>query len=302
MQECGHEVTVFDWYSYQKKNGLQAMRTHILLDINYLKPDMVFMQIQGKGVIDVETAMDMSDQSFVVNWTGDVRSDIDWYKELAPHIGITLFSNQTDVDRMRSEGLEADYLQVGYDELIYNTEVPKGRGYPKIVFLGNNYIKSKLFPLSQERVDMVRYMQNRFKANFKVYGFGWVGAKRLLPHQEAQCYATSLIAINQNHFHYNRFSSDRILRAMACGAFMACKYYPGIELEFTMGKHLECWSTFQELEDICRYYLKNEEARKRIAMAGAQHVKENFRWHNRIEELVKIKEQYGRMGIEKLAI
>lgn len=290
MRECGHEVQVIDWHRIYKKSGIGLLRSTIVNEAANFKPDMVFMQLQSAGIIDPETASVLKENAFVINWTGDVRANIEWYKHLAPHIDLTLFSNMTDVHKMRSEGFVADYLQVGYDEHIYNPGRATKTHFAPLVFLGNNYSQSSiLFPLTKERVEMVNYMKTRFKAKFQAYGSGWKGSRRLHIHDEVSCYRFAKIAINQNHFDYEKFSSDRIFRAMACGTFMASKYYKGIEDEFTMGKHLECWSTFQELEDICRWYLANEKARQKIADAGALHVRENHRWHNRFEELIEIK-------------
>lgn len=290
MRECGHEVHVIDWVKIRNKYGMEMLRTTLLNDAKNFRPDIIFMQLQIAGVIDRETADILSSIGFTVNWTGDVRADIEWYKELAPHIDLTLFSNMTDVRTLQGEGLRADYLQVGYDEHLYCPGRPNKTHFADIVFLGNNYKASTIkFPLTGDRIAMVDYMSSRFKGKFKAYGSGWKGSQRLHIADEINCYRFSKIAINQNHFDYEKFSSDRIFRAMGCGIFMASRYYKGIEDEFEMGKHLECWSTLQELEDICRYYLANDKARKKIAAAGAKHVAENYTWHNRIDELIKLK-------------
>jgi spore maturation protein CgeB len=300
MKDNGHEVIVIDWVKIMKRAGVGNLRSTIINEAKNFHPDIVFMQIQTDGIIDIETATILSSIGFVVNWTGDVRTNIDWYKQLAPHVDLTLFSNLTDVKTLQSEGLRSEYLQVGYDEDLYCLGRSHKTNFADIVFLGNNYKSSPInFPLTGERIAMVDYMSTRFKGKFKAYGSGWKGSQRLQINDEINCYRFSKIAINQNHFNYEKFSSDRIFRAMGCGIFMASRYYKGIEDEFEMGKHLECWSTLQELEDICRYYLANDKARKKIALEGAKHVRENHTWHNRFKELVLIKEKYeqSKLGI-----
>lgn len=297
MREIGHEVMVMDWQTYLKQHGIDKLRTHIIEDVRAFQPDIVFMQIQTGGIIDIHTADTLSSLSFTINWTGDVRENIDWYIELAPYLGVTLFTNMHDVHRLRAEGLRTDYLQVGYDELIYNLDVLPGKGSNKIVFMGNNYEKSRMrFPGTIERKHMVSYMQTRFGSRFSVFGSGWPGKRRTVVEQEAMIYRGSLIALNQNHFHYEKFSSDRIFRAMACGCFMATKYYPGLEEDFELGKHLQAWSTMQELEDIVRYYLSNDDERREIALAGAQYVRENCTWHSRFKQLDTILEKHGKLA------
>lgn len=290
MKDRGHDVVVIDWVKIRDRAGIGMVRTTILNEAKNHKPDIIFMQLQTAGVIDRETADILSSIGFTVNWTGDVRADIQWYKELAPHIDLTLFSNMTDVRTLKGEGLRADYLQVGYDEDLYCPGRPNKTHFAEIVFLGNNYKASTIkFPLTGDRIAMVDYMSSRFKGKFKAYGSGWKGSQRLHIADEINCYRFSKISINQNHFDYEKFSSDRIFRAMGCGIFMASRYYKGIEDEFEMGKHLECWSTHQELEDICRYYLANDKARKKIALEGSKHVRENYTWHNRIDRLIELK-------------
>jgi hypothetical protein len=93
-------------------NGIVQARVQA---INY---DAVFMQIQHPNIIDIDTAKVMSQNSIVFNWTGDVRTDITWYEQIAPYV-ITLFTNMTDIDKMRSKGFQADYLQCGYDHEYY---------------------------------------------------------------------------------------------------------------------------------------------------------------------------------------
>ena len=78
---------------------------------------------QHPSIIEVETARVLSQHALVINWTGDVRSDIRWYEEIAPYV-ITLFTNVTDVEKMRQKGYKADYLQCGYDQKYYFQRTP----------------------------------------------------------------------------------------------------------------------------------------------------------------------------------
>ena len=65
--------------------------------------DAVFMQIQHPNIITPETARIMSEQSLVFNWTGDVRTNIRWYVDMSPYV-VTLFTNMTDVEKIRKIG------------------------------------------------------------------------------------------------------------------------------------------------------------------------------------------------------
>ena len=246
-----------DWIKCKETHNVFQFQHHVLTEARRFMPNIIFMQLQTEGVILKETAQELSKKYFVVNWTGDVRETVDWYVDLGRHVDLTLFTNMVDVQKVKDAGVNnVDYLQIGYDQDIYRkftSKVP----YPPIVFLGNNYShRVPPFPLTAERINMVIFLRNIFGDQFQVYGINW-GTARLMPNAEVVCYNNCKIAINQNHFDYERFSSDRILRIMASGAMCLSRYYKGIELEFNIGEHLDVWSTFPELKEKINYYIKS---------------------------------------------
>lgn len=254
--------------------------------VNAHQPDVIFMQLQTAGVLDKHTAAYISQRAFTMNWTGDVRTPLpQWFKDIAPHIGITLFTNMNDVDHMRNHGFKADYLQIGVPNKIF-TAKGEIKESADIVFMGNNVGG---FPLSSERRQMVDLLRQRYGKQFKVYGVGWQGAD-YIPEQteEVKYYRGCKIAINFSHFKYKRYSSDRILRAMASGPMVLSHHYPEIEKEFNIGEHLDVWDNFDQLFEKIDYYLNNENKRKEIARAGCAHVHMNHTWQARIPELKRI--------------
>jgi glycosyltransferase involved in cell wall biosynthesis len=279
------------WTDYQK--NLEVLRTKILHEFSRRPFDLVFLQIQTAGVIPAELIEKMRairpDCKFV-NWTGDVRDPLpEWYIELGRVMDLTLFSNMTDVKKARAKGIKADYLQIGFDTQLFSPQPPiKGRvGWPPIVFMGNNY--GDMFPLSKFRQEMVKHLKTRYNNDVGIYGGNWgtLATANLMGHEkkEADCYRACKIAINLSHFDYERYSSDRIFRIMASGAFCLAKHYPGIELEFTPGMNLDTWSTISELDEKIKYYINSDEERNKIAAAGCQHVYANHTWENRVQEL-----------------
>jgi spore maturation protein CgeB len=281
-----------DWIAYRGKHGVAGLNQKIMSEVKFFQPDMVFMQIQTGGVIDQRTAYTTSGKSYLVNWTGDVRTNIKWYIDLAPYVGTTMFTNMTDVKTLKDLALRSDYLQIGYDEKIYFPG-ERSLSVPDIIFLGNNYSHARtLFPGTKERQDMVNFLSETYGDQFKPYGIGWKNTKVLTTKDEPDHYRSAKIAINQNHFLYERFSSDRIFRIMACGCFCLTRYYPGIEEEFTIGKHLEVWHDFEELRDQIDYYLLNEGERQTIARNGYKLVSSSCTWKHRIKQLLELYERY----------
>lgn len=81
--------------------------------------------------------------------------------------------------------------------------------------------------------------------------------------------------------------SDRVYLTLACGGFFLTAYVEGIEQEFENHKHLVTWSSFEELNDLIKYYLPREHERRAIALNGYRRVHERHTYNHRIAELVK---------------
>jgi spore maturation protein CgeB len=283
-----------DWERIVKASDVIALREIVLEYNKMLKPDLVFMQIQSPNIIDAETVSKL--HGFVLNWTGDVRSDVSWYKNLAPYIDATCFTNETDVENFRHEGLNSRFLQIGFEDKIFTktgnlltTENTVWEA-PDVVFMGNNY-KNK-FPLSEERYNIAKKLYKTYGNKFLLCGQGWdIPAINLMgqPEKEAMVYRSCKIAINANHFLYKRFSSDRIFRIMGSGAFCLTRWYPNIEKDFIDGEHLRTFRDEDEMIYWINYYLKNEGEREYIAEQGCELVRNKFTWMNNkkiIEQIV----------------
>src|SRR3989304_4718945 len=213
-----------------KRKGKEILEDEIRKEFTEKNISLVFMQLQAPNIISHDIAKWMKEKAFVVNWTGDVRENIDWYIHLSSHINLTLFTNMTDVEKMKEQNLHSDYLQIGYDEKIYYREEIKST-VPDIVFLGNNY--SDMFPLSNQRQQMISLLKQTYEERFAIYGTGWKETKTVATRDmERLIYNNCKIAINQNHFNHKRFSSDRIFRIMGCGAMCLSTYFPDAEMEF----------------------------------------------------------------------
>ena len=279
-------------FDYEEINtATKNLNETIITTANKFNPDIIFIQIQTPGFIHERTVMELKKNgAFVVNFTGDVRTPIPkWYYDLGKHIDLTLFSNRTDVEEMKRNGYRAEFLEYAIDETIYT---PEGASIPTrdIVFMGNHY-GNDYFPLSMERNRMVDYMKNTFGNKFGVYGNGWQGANGNYngsQPQEAAAYRGCKIAINISHFEYKDYSSDRLLRILGSGAFCLCRWFPNVEDRFGDGYHLRVWKTFDELRDLCIYYLANDEKRKRIAANGQRYCHDNFTFDHFAKNILKL--------------
>lgn len=281
------EVYEIDWLSYP--NNWVKLNWEIRHFFDMHKPEIVFMHLQCGDVVNLDLLHYMSQSSITISWTGDVRHPIpEHYIATGKHINITLFTNYNDVVDAKNQGIEADFLQVGYDD---NSFIPSNHNaYDRdIVFLGSNY--NNIFPLSNQRFKMVEYLRNLYGKRFEVFGSGWHGYESgSIKCYEKECYTyqRSKIAINLSHFNYSRYSSDRMFRLMGSGAFCLSHSYPDIEQDFKIGKDLDVWHNLDDLTKKIDYYLHNDHQRIEIAKTGCEHVRNNFTWLNFAKNLLHL--------------
>ncbi len=271
--------------------GAYGLNDRVISMAQSFVPDICFMQVQKEDVIEARTLKALKKTGcYVMNFTGDVRVPIPtWYYNMAQIIDVTLFSNQTDVDKMISDGFNSKFLELGINEEIYTSAGPSNT-CKRIVFFGNNYGESR-FPLSERRIQMVEFMKQRFGPLFGVYGNGWKqfdGNYNSSQMSEAAAYRGSEIAINLSHFDYKNYSSDRLLRILGTGTFCLSHRYQNIDDRFIDGVHLKTFDSFLELEYLCKYYLAHPEERKQIADAGRELCHNNYTFNHMIKNIKKI--------------
>lgn len=256
------------------------------------KPDVVFLHLQRPGILAKSSIDEMNQTAKLVNWCGDVREELPGhYIDLGDHIAMTLFTNMEDVEKLRKEGVKADFLQVGFDSQNFNPEGPVA-AYPEIIFMGSNY--GYQYPLSSYRESMVKTLKSVFGDKFGVYGANWGNlANGLITDygSEGQAYRSCKIAISLSHFERSKYASDRLFRILGSGAFCLTHVFPDLEHDFEIGQDLDVFNSIDELVTKIKYYLEHEELRKRIAIEGCRRARQNFTWHHFAENLKTITDE-----------
>lgn len=262
------------------------------------KPTIIFIQIQAENVLTPQASYDITKNSFTINFTGDVRQTVpSWMVSVGRNLSLTTFSNMVDVHTCRRLGIKSDYLEIGFDPLIYTKRPPSGKKYP-IVAMFNNYVNQ--FPLSAYRSELVTALKSRFHDDFHVFGNNWgqLGSGSLNHSQleESKIYNNSLIAINCSHFCYERYSSDRLLRILGSGTMCLSHKYPGMEQDYTAKEHLDVFESAGDLIHKCEYYLNTHEERQRIADNGYQLAHSTFTFEKMAENIINLyKKHNGRI-------
>jgi hypothetical protein len=257
-------------------------------------PDILFLQIQSDNIDGVSTPelfipliKELRNKGCkVINWNGDIRGGFpQWMAQMGANV--TAFANMRDVRQCNGK-----FLQIGIDPVNFKKWDVKQT--QDVVFMGNNY--GNQFPLGQFRQEACRSLRRKFDA--KLYGKyeGSVGdlnvpdSKRVFEFQsaESKVYSGCAVAVSISHFHVERYTSDRLFRCMASGAFTLVHHYPSIEKDFEIGKHLDTFQSIPEMEEKVRYWLDHEEERSEIAEAGYIHVHENFTYKNMAQNILKL--------------
>lgn len=81
----------------------------------------------------------------------------------------------------------------------------------------------------------------------------------------------------------------RILDIMGCGGFVLCNYQEELTEHFMPGEECVVYQNLEELYMLADYYLKHEEERRRIAMAGFEKVKRDFTFEERLKTMLSAK-------------
>jgi glycosyltransferase involved in cell wall biosynthesis len=263
------------------------------------KPDIVFCQIQSDTIQGDKNAVNylggylkqfVNDGATVINWSGDMRANTPaWYLEMAQYVSVTCFSNMQDVNYFKSKGFKSEFLQIGIDPLVFNSNGERLE-VPEIIFMANNY--GNQFPLSKYRAQVVAFLQAQYRNRFKVYGNGWQPGEQSFNHsqlEEAKAYRGAKIAISISHFNSDRYFSDRLLRALACGVSVISHDYIGIEKDFVNGLHLTTFTGLENLKVQIEYLLANEDIRRSRATEGANLALSNYSYKSMVENIIKLR-------------
>lgn len=286
------EYRAFDYQLNRFNTDKETMQRMLIKEAQDMKPDIVFAQVQGSDVIDLETWQALSKIAFTVNYSFDIRShsQTQWMYNLAGVIGLVCFSNQDDVEECKRYGHNnCMVLQSSADPEVYKPA--EGIERKGIVFIGNNFANTNIeFPLSKERVEMVEFLQKEFPEQFTVYGNNWPGSKLVMQKEEVEILQSSAIVINHNNFDAESYVSDRIWRTMLCGALCLTKYFKGVEAMLPVDT-ADWWNTLDQLKEEINYYLSNPDRAKEIGEEGRRYCLTNHTWTARIKEMMAFIQQ-----------
>ncbi|MCL2718573.1 MAG: glycosyltransferase [Lachnospiraceae bacterium] len=80
----------------------------------------------------------------------------------------------------------------------------------------------------------------------------------------------------------------RVFDVMSVGGFMMSNYQRELEDLFVVDKEIVLYESMDELKDKVKFYLRNERARQKIAIAGHEKVKKCYSYPKVLEKIIKI--------------
>jgi len=81
--------------------------------------------------------------------------------------------------------------------------------------------------------------------------------------------------------------SVRDYKVMAAGGFLLTEYCPGMETWFKLGEECESYTTKEEALDKIKYYLSNEDKRKKMAESGYTAAHAKHKYADRIKQVLE---------------
>lgn len=304
--KLGYEVETLFYEDYSK----DTLQTKIIEKANEMKPDLIFFILQ-KEQIEIKTLETLKERGFfTANFFGDDQWRFDgWSSRFASYFSACITTDKFSIDKYKAIGqtniirsqwasLESD---VSYKNVNYKYDVS---------FIGgiNSYRKWFVNELSKRGITV------------HCFGNGWENGRVTYEHME-EIFLTSKINLNiSNSTSYDIRYLMSNLKAMLStvrailkggknssqtkarnfeipvqGGFQLTDYVPTIEDYFDIGKELICYNNIDESESLINYYLKHENERENIKIAGVKKARDNNTFKHRIiDYMVELEKIEGR--------
>ena len=195
-------------------------------------------------------------------WSIDSHCVLEQHKQLCRLLNIDILLNSTESYLPNFDGLvkKSYWFPNSYpDDLVFSKDIEKtidvgfcGNDRPEIHYLDKFKIRKDLFVIGDDMVN----------------------------------------AINSYKIHFNKNIADdinyRTFETTGCGTFLLTNYTPGLEKLFDIGKEIVVYNDLNDLDNKVKYYLENEEERKKIAKAGYERSKKDHTYFERAKMLIDI--------------
>ena len=245
----------------------------VLRDIKRTKPDWILLT--GSRALPPKKLKELANIAKLAIWCPD---DIDPERSILwqnlKGIPSIIFTTVTDLDPTLAQD-KVVWMPQYYDNVFYAPTLPIDTpSLYDICFLGG---------LDEKRNEWLNTLSNK---NYKV-----LVSDRIFGPAMSDIYRQSKIAIGiwRDAFTGGAFAcSDRIYKAMGAGCCYLHHTVAQPTLLFTPGKHFDIYgNTYEELETLINFYIKNDKARIDIKNQGRKEIEKNHTLKVRLPQIWK---------------
>ncbi|MCM8758624.1 MAG: glycosyltransferase [Candidatus Omnitrophica bacterium] len=282
LKQLGHDVYPFWWddYIFDK----EKLQKQLIGYADSIKPDIILF-ILMRDEFTFETLDYLKERYITINWFWDDQWRFESFtRYYAPHFTYCITTDKFAISK---------YKLIGYQNVIFsspachdyatNIDFEKVEYKYDVSFVGQNstYRRWVIKQLRKRGIDVV------------CFGYGW--PRGPISYEEmTEIFRTSKINLNisnsisydirfifSNYKNFKTFlkSKKRVeqikqrnFEIPAFGGFQLTNYVPSLEDHFEIGKEIAIYTGIDDLLLQIIYYLENEEARKKIAIAGYKKV------------------------------
>jgi len=258
-----------------------------LLDIvNMWKPDLAYFVTHKAGGVRPETYKYISDNTSTT--TVIVRGDDEKEYDIAePWSSLNMCPNFNYI-HTTCKAAVSWYARDGFKNVVYGQYGGNPKYCHKIKSLKHDIPVAFCGSIKAIRIAFLNHLAYR-GVKIQVYGHGWSEGRNpdermLLPHEYIN------IDFAQESTKYKKKGMQikgRAFEVTLCGGFLLTDYYEPLAEFFKFGEEIETFKTWDECVDKIFYYLKHEDAREKIALAGYKRSLKDHIYTKRFSKLLR---------------
>ena len=280
--DLGNEV--FDFYYDEYLDNTAPLQEKLIEYAKEVNPELIFFCLY-KDQFTKETLAYLKNKYKTMNWFGDDTWRFDSFsKEFAPFFTYSITTDKFSVPRYKDLATKVIYSQwaaIKSKRRLSNTKYSYD-----VSFVGG------IHPVRAWYIDELK------KAGLKIncFGYGWPNGPISLDEMN-KVFAESKVNLNLSNsnskdvrylfsglkplYHSLKSKKDqsqvkaRHFEIPYFGGFQISEYVPGIEDYLDIGKELAVYKNLDEAIHLVKFYLRNDDLREKIKMAGISRAEQN---------------------------
>lgn len=292
LVNMGYEIVQFDFMEMVQQVGAEKTNELLIEEVKKEQPDLLFAVLFEQEIFP-ETIRTITEELDTVtfNWFTDDHWRFDNFSRFyAPPFSYVATTDPQSVPKYHGIGYENVILsQWACNQYLYKP-IP-GERTMDATFIGMPH---------GDRKKIIRHLRKN-GIDVKTWGYGWPEG-RLTQQQMIETFSRSKINLNlansstKSRIFFWRKGTQQIkgrnFEVPGCGSFLMTNYVAHLEDYFEIGKEVVCFENQKDLLEKIRYYLKNDEEREAIALAGYERIINDHTYEKRFRII------FQKMGLE----